>query len=206
VHVTTEEYTGLAKPADSSVPLHPLLAERWSPRALDPAVELTDRQFTALFEAARWAPSWGNTQPARYIAGRRGDDTFERILGTLSRGNRGWAASAAALAIGVTQMVNDDGEPLPYGEYGLALASQNLVLQAVAEGLVAHQMAGFDRSVARSEFAIPDGFEPLVAIAVGSQGLIDALPERLRDKEVAPRSRHPLSELVFTGTWGSALF
>src|SRR5919108_1971525 len=124
VSVTTEEYVGdvLAKPADSSVPLHPLLAERWSPRALDPAVELTDRQFTALFEAARWAPSWGNTQPARYIAGRRDDGTFGRILGTLSRGNRGWAASAAALAIGVTQTVNDDGEPLPYGEYGLALA------------------------------------------------------------------------------------
>jgi nitroreductase len=206
VHVTTEEYTGLAKPADSSVPLHPLLAQRWSPRAFDPAVELTDHQFTALFEAARWAPSWGNTQPARYLAGRRGDGTFKRIHETLSRGNKGWAGSAAALAIGVARTDDGEGAPLPYAEYGLALATQNLVLQAVAEGLVAHQMAGFDRAAARGEFAIPDGFEPMIAIAVGGQGSIADLPERLRDKETAPRSRKPLSELVFAEMWSTPLF
>lgn len=203
--MTTEESTALAKPADSSVPLHPLLAQRWSPRALDPAVVLTDRQFLALFEAARWAPSWGNTQPARYIAGRRGDDTFRRIHGTLSRGNKDWAAPAAALAIGVAKTIDEEDEPLPYAEYGVALATQNLVLQAVADGLVAHQMAGFDRAVARAEFAIPEGYEPLVAIAVGGQGPVDALPERLQQRELAPRSRKPLTDLVFSVTWGSPL-
>ncbi|RCW40273.1 nitroreductase [Halopolyspora algeriensis] len=194
------------KPADTSVPLHPLLAERWSPRGLDPDVELTDKQFTALFEAARWAPSWGNTQPARYIAGRRGDETFTRIHETLSRGNHGWAANAAALAIGVAQLVNDEGETMPYGEYGLGLASENLVLQAVSEGLVAHQMAGFDREAARTAFAVPDGFEPLVAIAVGGQGPIENLPEKLQEKESAPRLRKSLSEIVFSGSWGSPTF
>lgn len=194
------------KPAESAVPLHPLLAERWSPRSLDPAVELTDRQFTALFEAARWAPSWGNTQPARYLAGRRGEDTFTRIHATLSRGNRGWAEPAAALAIGVARTTDDDGEPLPYGEYGLGLATENLVLQAVAEGLVAHQMAGFDREAARAEFAVPAGFEPVVAIAVGGLASPDALDGRLRDKELAQRSRKVLDEVVFAGTWGSSAF
>ncbi|GAA2817475.1 nitroreductase family protein [Saccharopolyspora taberi] len=196
----------MSKPADSSVPLHPLIAERWSPRALDPAVELTDRQFTALFEAARWAPSWGNTQPARFVAGRRGDDTFERIRGTLSRGNHAWTGPAAALAIGVTRVRDEDGEPMPYGAYGLGLASENLVLQAVAEGLVGHQMAGFDREKARVEFSIPEDFEPMVAIAVGGLGSPEGLPERLQQKEAAARSRHPLSSLVFSGTWGNALF
>ena len=107
--------TGPDKTADSSVPLHPLLAERWSPRALDPSATIGDAQFTALFEAARWAPSWGNTQPARFIAARRGEPAFDRIHGTLSRGNKGWAGDAAALAIGVAQSVNEDGEPMPYG-------------------------------------------------------------------------------------------
>lgn len=191
------------KSADTSVPLHPLLAERWSPRGLDPNVELTDKQFAALFEAARWAPSWGNTQPARYVAGRRGDETFAHIHATLSRGNRGWAEPAAALAIGVAQLVDDEGEQLPYGEYGLGLASENLVLQAVAEGLVAHQMAGFDREAARAAFGIPDGFEPMVAIAVGGQGSIEDLPEKLQEKETAARSRKPLSGMVFSGSWDS---
>jgi nitroreductase len=204
--VTTEERTGIVKPADSSVPLHPLLTARWSPRALDASVELTDQQFTALFEAARWAPSWGNTQPARYIAGRRGDDTFGRIHATLSRGNRPWTEAAAALAIGVARMVDDEGEPQPYGEYGLGLATENLVLQAVAEGLVGHQMAGFDREAARAEFGIPAEFEPMVAIAIGGQGSIESLPDRLQQKETAPRSRKALGELVFTDTWGDPLF
>lgn len=190
-------------PAPTSVPLHPLLAERWSPRVLDPTAELSDEQFRALFEAARWAPSWGNTQPAHFIAGRRGEHTFELVHGTLSRGNSGWAGSAGMLAIGVAQRTNDEGEPLPYGEYGLGLAAQNLVLQAVAEGLVAHQMAGFDLQAAREAFAIPDGHEPLVAIAVGrlARGF-DGIPERLRDKELAPRTRKPLTDVVFTGAWG----
>lgn len=203
--MTMEETAAQAKPADTSVPLHPLLAQRWSPRALDPAVELTDEQFIALFEAARWAPSWGNTQPARYIAGRRGDDTFRRIHGTLSRGNHGWTMPAAALAIGVAKTIDDEGEPLPYAEYGVGLATENLALQAVADGLVAHQMAGFDRAAARAEFGIPEGFEPLVAIAVGRQGPMDALPERLQQRELAARSRKPLAEIVFSVTWGSPL-
>ena len=198
--------SGPGKPAVSSVPLHPLLAARWSPRALDPATEMGEEQFTALFEAARWAPSWGNTQPARYIAGRRGEETFDRIHATLSRGNHGWTQPAAALAIGVARTLDDEGEPLPYGEYGLGLATENLVLQAVAEGFVAHQMAGFDRDAARTAFAIPPEFEPLVAIAVGGWGSAAELPEKLQAKEQAPRSRIPLSELVFGNGWGSPLF
>ncbi len=198
--------TELDKTADTSVPLHPLLAKRWSPRALDPAARIDDEQFTALFEAARWAPSWGNTQPARFIAARRGESTFDRIHGTLSRGNKGWAGDAAALAIGVAQSVNSDGEPMPYGEYGLALAAQNLVLQAVAVGLHAHQMAGFDRDAARVEFSVPDDFEPMVAIAIGDLGNLDDMPERLVEKELRPRARKPLTDLVFTESWGKPLF
>ncbi|MFR9729000.1 nitroreductase family protein [Saccharopolyspora sp. MS10] len=194
------------KSAQSSVPLHPLLAARWSPRALDPGAELDEVRFRALFEAARWAPSWGNTQPARFLAGRRGEPEFERIRGTLSRGNRGWTEAASALAIGVAQVVDDEGEPLPYGEYGVALAAQNLVLQAVAEGFTGHQMAGFDRDAVRAEFGVPAGWEPVVAIAIGRLGSLDGLPDRLRDKEQAPRTRKPLSELVFRERWGSSRY
>ncbi|RKT84080.1 Nitroreductase [Saccharopolyspora antimicrobica] len=206
--MTAEDYTvevPASKPAQTSVPVHPLLAERWSPRAMDPSTTLSDEQFTALFEAARWAPSWGNTQPARYIAARRGEPAFDRIHGTLSRGNKGWTSNAAALAIGVAQLVDDDGEPLPYGEYGVALATQNLVLQAVAEGLYGHQMAGFDRDAVRAEFGVPAEFEPVVAVAVGGLGTLAGMPERLQEKELRPRIRKPLAELVFTD-WGRPRF
>ena len=193
------------KTATTSVPVHPLIARRWSPRALDPAVQVSDDQLRALLEAARWAPSFGNTQPARYLVGRRGDETFRRIAGVLTRRNQEWTAPAAVLMLGAVVTVNEKGD-VPYAEYGLALASQNLVLQAVAEGLVAHQMAGFDKDAARREFALPDDVRPVIAIAVGGLGDPDTLSERRRDQEIAPRRRRPLAGLAFTGEWGQPLF
>jgi nitroreductase len=189
------------KPADSSVPLHPIIAARWSPRALDPSGEVPDASLRALLEAARWAPSNGNTQPARYLIGRRGDSTYERIFETLNRGNKTWAGTAAVLLLACAVTVNAKGT-IPHAEYSVGLASQNLVLQAVAEGLVAHQMGGFNVETARVLFALPEDVRPLAVIAVGTAGSPEVLPEDMRPKELAPRRRLPLGEIAFTGEWG----
>jgi nitroreductase len=203
----TEELTaaGPHKPAETSVPVHPLIQRRWSPRALDPAGEVGPAQLRALLEAARWAPSYGNTQPARYLVGRRGDETYQRIHDLLNRGNRSWAHAAAVLLLGVALTRNEKGE-LRYAAYGLGMASQNLVLQAVAEGLVAHQMAGFDADAARTVFGLPEHAQPLVAIAVGTAGDPATLDERYRDRELSPRTRLSLGEIAFTGEWGEPAF
>jgi len=193
------------KPADSSVELHPLITQRWSPRALDSDAKVTDEQLHALIEAARWAPSCGNTQPARYIVGRRGDVTFNRIHEILNEGNQSWAYAAAALLLGVAITRNAKGE-VPYAEYGLALATENLVLQAVAEGLVAHQMAGFDQEGASATFALPAEARPLIVIAVGRLGDPAQLVEYQRERELAPRTRLDLSEIAYTEQWGRSAF
>ncbi|MBM7771348.1 nitroreductase [Actinokineospora baliensis] len=96
---------------------------------------------------------------------------------------------------------NDKGE-VPYAEYGVGLAAQNLVLQAVAEGLVAHQMSGFDTAGVSAEFGLPDSVRPLTAIAVGKLGSPHLLPEAKRARETAPRQRIPVTETAFTGKWG----
>lgn len=193
------------KRAVSSAPLHPLIADRWSPRALDPDAEVTDGQLRAILEAARWAPSYGDTQPARYLVGRRGDDTFRRIHGVLVPGNQSWAHAAAVLMLGVAVTRNEKGD-VPYAEYGMGLATQNLVLQTVAEGLVGHQMAGFEPDAARVEFDLPADAKPMIAIAIGALGDPSLLIERRRAREVAPRTRLQLSEIAFGGEWGKPLF
>ncbi|HJQ47647.1 MAG TPA: nitroreductase family protein [Amycolatopsis sp.] len=194
----------MRKPAEASAPIADLIAERWSPRALDETGEVTWAQLRALLEAARWAPSFGNTQPARYLVGRRGDDTYQRILATLTPRNQAWAHRASALLVAIMVTRNEKGE-IPYAEYGLGLAGQNLVLQAVAEGLVAHQMAGFDADAVRREFDVPADATPLVAIGVGTAADPEVLGnERLVARERATRRRLPLPDIAFTGTWGKA--
>ncbi|WP_424183892.1 nitroreductase family protein [Actinokineospora sp. G85] len=182
---------------------HPLIRDRWSPRALDPAAVVDAGALTRMLNAARWAPSYGNTQPARYLVGVRGTATFDRVHALLNRGNQAWAANAGALLVGCAQTANAKGE-VPYAEYGVGLATENLVLQAVAEGLVAHQMAGFDADAVVAEFGLPASVRPLVAIAVGVLGSPDLLPEDRRARETAPRERLPLAELAFTDRWGTA--
>jgi nitroreductase len=203
--VSEEELTLADKRARSSAPLHPLIADRWSPRALDPDAVVTDRQLRSLLEAARWAASYGDTQPARYLVGRRGDDTFRRIHDVLVPGNQSWAHAAAVLMLGVAVTQNEKGD-VPYAEYGLGLATQNLVLQAVAEGLVGHQMAGFEPDAARAEFDLPASARPMIVIAVGGLGDPSLLIERRRTREVAERTRLDLAEIAFGGEWGKPLF
>ncbi|MCS7483415.1 nitroreductase family protein [Umezawaea endophytica] len=183
----------------------PAIEQRWSPRAFDPVAEVSREQMGVLLEAARWAASHGNTQPARFLLGYRGDDTHARILGALRPRNRTWAQRASVLMIGAVVTADERGE-LPNTVYGLGLAVQNLVLQAVDLGLVAHQIGGFDKDAVRVAFALPDDALPVVAIAVGHLGDVADLPEELQVRETRPRRRRPLTELVFSGTWGEPAF
>jgi nitroreductase len=194
-----------SRDAETSVPIHPLLAARWSPRALDPDGKVTDEQLRAVLEAARWAPSNGNTQPARFLVGRRGDLTFERLFDLLSKRNKGWAQPAAVLVMACAATENEKGT-VPMPVYGVGLAAENFVLQAVAEGLVAHQMGGFNKEGAKLVFSLPADVEPQVVIALGALGSPDLLDDERREKEVAPRRRKPLSEIAFTGEWGNPVF
>lgn len=193
------------KDAETSVPIHPLLAARWSPRALDPAGSVTDEQLRAVLEAARWAPSNGNTQPARFLVGRRGEETYARLFDLLSRRNQGWAHPAAVLVMACAVTVNEKGT-IPMPEYGVGLAAENLVLQAVAEGLVAHQMGGFDKEGAKLVFSLPSDVEPQTVIALGTLGDPAQLEEDRRAKELKPRRRLALEEIAFTGEWGKPVF
>ena len=188
---------------ERAVPLHPLIAGRWSARGLDPAAVVSDDQLRALFEAARWAASSGNLQPYRYLVGRRGSPAFERIFGVLKPRNQRWTSAAAALALGIAVTADETGRPIPYGVYDLGQATAQLALQAVADGLIVHQMAGFLPDAARTEFALPPHHEPTVAIAIGRLGSPDGLPDDLREREARPRSRRPLASTVFTDAYGT---
>lgn len=63
-------------------------------------------------------------------------------------------------------------------------------------------MAGFDPQKAMEAFSIPAGWQPIAAFAIGYPGDPHSLPEKLRERELATRTRKPLSEFVMSGDWG----
>jgi nitroreductase len=79
------------------VALHPLLAARWSPRCFDAGHEATPDDVALLLDAARWAPSAGNSQPWAFIVGRRGDETHARLIRHLAASSGAWAPEASIL-------------------------------------------------------------------------------------------------------------
>jgi nitroreductase len=182
-----------------------MLARRWSPYAFaDKPVSAADLQ--SLFEAARWAASSYNEQPWSYVIATRDDPAeFAKLLSCLIEGNQAWAKAAPVLALGCTSLrfkLND--KPNAAAVHDLGLASATLTFEALARGIDVHQMIGIVPDRARELYKIPEGVQPLTGLAIGYAGDANALPQALKDRDLAPRQRKRLAEFVFNGQWGSA--
>lgn len=195
----------MQKLATNDFPVHQLIRERWSPRSFAEKAVPKDI-LRSLFEAARWAPSSNNQQPWAYLVATKDDkESFEKMLGVLVEFNASWAKNAAVLAIAVAELFfPKNNAPNRNAQYDTGAASALLSVEATAHGLVVHQMAGFDPEKARQAFAIPAGWDAIAALAIGYPGDPDSLPPKLRDRELAPRTRKPISEFVMAGQWGHA--
>jgi nitroreductase len=191
------------KQASPDCPIHPLLAERWSPYGFTDQ-PVAENDLRALFEAARWAPSSYNEQPWTYlVATRQNLVEFNRLLSCLVPGNQAWAKTAPVLILGlVTHKFAKNQQDNRAAVHDLGLASANLVLEATARGLSVHQMIGILPEVARKLYQIPQHTEAWTAIAVGHRAEAADLPAELRTRDLAPRTRKPTSQFVFTGGWG----
>lgn len=180
--------------AGTSVPIHRDLAARWSPRAFDPNSELAQDDLAALLEAARWAPTWGDRQPVRFVVGRRGDETFITLAGLLRRGNA-YAHAASALILLASDEGPDD-KTAAYSKVDAGSAMANLCVEAVSRGLIAHPMAGFDVPGAQAEFGLPDELRPLMVVAVGTLGDYAQADPAIIERDSRPRERLPLDQIV----------
>lgn len=185
--------------ADTSVPIHPAIAARWSPRAFDPTAELSDSDLKAVLEAARWAATWGRRQPVRFLVGRRADKVFVTLCGLLKRGND-YAHAASALIL-LCADEGPDEKTARYAGVDAGAAMANLSIEAVSRGLIVHPMAGFDADGAGEAFDLLDGLRPLMIIAVGRLGDYSQVAAEIADRDRQPRERMPLSDVVLNRFW-----
>jgi nitroreductase len=190
------------KPAPTAVPIHELLAGRWSPRAYSSEPVSRDHLHSVL-EAARWAPSSYNAQPWRFMVFDRSADevAFKRAFATLVPFNQGWNGPVPVLIAVTTHTLTSKGEVNRCAPYDAGAAAMALVLQAHALGLAAHQMSGFDVNAFRKTFAIADDVQVIAMIALGHFGDVDKLDPVLREREKSVRQRLPLGDIAFSGAW-----
>ncbi len=196
--VTSPDEIEKLKHAPDATGLHELIVRRWSPRAFADK-DVSAAELKRLFEAARWAASSSNEQPWRFLVGRRGDETYQKIFNALVEFNQTWAKSAPVLVLSVGKKTfTEKGMPNAYALHDTGAATANLALQATADGLHTHSMAGFDKEQVRASFGIPTDYEIGSVTAIGYFGDPATLPDYMKKMEVSARQRKSLEEFVFS--------
>jgi len=159
-----------------------------------------DKTIEQVLEAARWAPSWANTQCWRFIV-VRDDSVKAELASTLTPYNP--AADAirnAPVTIVVCAELKKSGcyrgQPVTdKGEYwfmfDVALAMQNLTLAAHALGLGTVHVGAFNAGKAGSILGVPEGF-----------CVVEMTPLGYPDQEGHTPSRRELPEIVFHDKFG----
>ena len=178
-----------------------VILQRWSPRAFS-SRPVSKHDLRKIFEAARWAASSYNEQPWRFLVGHKGDPTYQKIFDSLVEFNQSWAGSAPVLILSAaSKNFAHNGSTNSYAVHDTGAATAYLALQAAALGLHTHSMAGFSHDKARAAFNIPETYHIGAVTALGHLGNVDELPDGLLEREVAPRDRKPLAEIVLAD-WG----
>ena len=178
-------------------PIHELISKRWSARAF--STRLVEKsKLLSILEAARWAPSSHNEQPWRFIVFT--NDNLEKLKKAQSvlQEHNSYARRAPILNLCYNKKTYSDNSN--YNRlhfYDLGAANENMFLEAFNQGLIMHEMGGFDVQKAREVFNIPEDFEVGIMIAIGYQDSPEVLPERLRGKSSSTRERKTLEEILF---------
>jgi nitroreductase len=195
----------VANRANTDHPVSEIIAKRWSARAFSTRpVEFS--QLLSILEAARWAPSSRNEQPWRYIVFTSDNPEILKKAQSVLKDINDYAKRAPVLICAITKKTySDNGNPNRLYFHDLGAANENMFLEAFNQGLIMHEMGGFDVQKAREVFSVPDDYEVGIMIAIGYQDTYRVLPDRLRHKAFTPRVRKPLSEIIFIEKIGNGI-
>jgi Nitroreductase len=186
------------------MPILSQIEARRAYRALDEKA-IPRETLSRLAEAAQLAPSFGNSQSWRIIIAVD-PARLEGVKAALSGGNY-WAKKAPAIAAFVTSLEWDgrlDGGR-DYALFDLGQAAMAFQLQAQAEGLVAHPIAGFDAAAAKAALGLPANLILETLVILGYKGEPSGLSEKHLAAESSPRSRKPLDEVFAFDAWNERL-
>ena len=160
---------------------------------------IDDKTIETVLEAARWAPSWANTQCWRFIVVRDSNTKVE-LAGTLNAGNPATDAirDAPVVIVACAELKKAGyyhGEPTTdkgdWYMFDVALAMHNLTLAAHSLGLGTVHVGRFDAKKVASILKVPQGF-----------CVVEMTPLGYPEAEPKATSRKELSEIVFMNKYG----
>jgi nitroreductase len=157
----------------------------------------SEDEVALLLEAARWAPSAGNSQPWEFIVGRRGDATHQRLVRHLAGSSARWVPTASLLVANLShRYVEDtDWDYSEFSQYDLGQAVAHMTLQAQALELSVRQFRAFSRGGVAEEFAVPEHWEVTTMSAIGQVPSAD--DTKAEDAESPGRRRRSVEEVIW---------
>jgi nitroreductase len=192
-------------PKNTQPPLAALIGKRQSKRVFDSDKQISPEIIRSLLEAARWVPSSNNRQPWFFlIFDDRVSEKRDQARDCLTRGNA-YAWTAPVLILSIAEEVNLDGKNYSNALHDLGLANENLMLQAITLGLNCRPMGGFDKDKARTYFSIPQGYSPVILIAIGYPPPLLTIPPGVIEEDNEARTRKPMEEIAYLGSWSLLL-
>lgn len=163
-----------------------------------------DDELKQIFEAARWSPSWANTQVWEFIV-VRDKALIEAVTGTYTEKNPATKCSSAASALIVAcAKTNISGcyngkkstSLANWYMFDLGIAVQTLCLKAHELGLGTVIVGLMNHEACKKILAVPEGREVVAVIPIGRP----VLPLR----EGPPRKT--VAEMVYKDKYGQAMF
>jgi len=166
------------------------IKERRSVRAYT-GEEVSDEDVERLIEAARWAPSAGNTQPWAFVVVK--DVETRRKLSSATQQTLIKEASVAIVvcadAARSSRVYGSRGEKL-YSIQDTAAATQNILLAAQELGLATCWVGAFRENEVAKAVKVPRNLRPVAMVAVGYPA----------ERPATPRKRS-FNEIVHYGTF-----
>lgn len=158
---------------------------------------VSEDDLKRILEAARWAPSWANTQCARYVVVRE-PSAKSKLKETLTPNNPARDCfDVCPVVIAVVGRLRTAGckrgeaiDDKQWHMYDCALATQNICLGAHALGLATVIVGAFDYRQAGEVLGVPEDCQVVCLLPLG-------YPKKAPD----PPRRKELSELVSDDTF-----
>lgn len=188
------------KTAITAAPIAPVLAERWSPRSFNRDYLLSQHEALAILEAGRWAPSSNNSQPWRFAYVPRNSEIHPELCQKgLTGFNQTWAPNASALIVVAVKIETPDGRENTSRKYDAGLSAALMLVQAQEMGLHTHHIGGLVREEIVALLGLDQSYEVLTIIAVGKIAPASELEGPAFEREIAPRVRLTLDEIMLFG-------